>query len=81
MEEQWRRVGRVQRTLEEYVHCAGEGFGEASDGVHGLINIRASSRMKGLQGGRECFKGKMGVLAENLECGGCSAADKPCSYQ
>ena len=60
-------VGRVQRKLEGYGDVRGlvfGAFGEASQGVHDLVDILALGRIKavGLQGGRESVKGEMGVL-------------------
>ena len=64
-------VGRVQRKLEGYGEVRGlvfGAFGEASEGVHDLVQILATSRMKavGIQKGRECPKGEMGVLVGQI---------------
>ena len=60
-------VGRVDRKLTEYGQVRGlvfGAFGEASEGVHNLVQRIAESRVKamGLQQGRDTYKGEMGVL-------------------
>ena len=60
-------VGRVQRKLETFGEVRGlvfGAFGEASEGVHELIQVVAQSRLRavGLQKGRVCDKGELGVL-------------------
>ena len=64
-------VGRVQRKLETFGEVRGlvfGAFGEVSEGVHELIQVVAQSRLRavGLQRGRVCEKGELGVLVGRI---------------
>ena len=64
---------RVQRKLLDFGEVRGlvfGAFGEASEGVHGLVHHLANSRLKaeGLQQGRESGKGELGVLVGQVIC-------------
>ena len=64
-------VGRVERKLEDYGQVRGlvfGAFGEASEGVHELVQDLAVSRLQavGLQQGRVSDKGEMAVLVGQI---------------
>ena len=64
-------VGRVQRKLEtfgEVRRLVFGAFGEVSEGVHVLIQVFAQSGLRavGLQRGRLCDKGELGILVERI---------------
>ena len=60
-------MGRVERKLTGYGQVRGlvfGAFGEASGGVHELVQMLGETRVKavGVQQGRETVKGEMGVI-------------------
>ena len=64
-------VGRVENKLSGYGQVRGlviGAFGEASDGVHDLVQVVAQSRVKavGIQEGRDTVKGEVGVLVGQI---------------
>ena len=64
-------VGTVQRKLEtfgEVRRLVFGTFGEVSEGVHVLIQVFAQSGLRavGLQRGRLCDKGELGILVERI---------------